>query len=312
MSEPLALVGRRRADSALIVDPSQVLAAAGAENFPVAMRVLPRSIREHLGALYAYARLVDDIGDGAIDPDVDARGALLDALAADLERVWTGQPHFPVLFALQRTARACGLSAQPFRDLLAAGRQDLTVRRYADLDALHGSCRLSADPVGRVVLEIFGVSNPWRVELSDSVCTALQLLEHSQDVGEDFAAGMVYLPQDLLARHGVDDARLAADVRDRNTSAPVRAAVREIVAAARLGLAPGRVLVASLQGAARIAVAGFVAGGLATADALEAADYDVLGQQVRPRRGRTARHAAGLAAPRRVRDSNGDREGWRQ
>jgi squalene synthase HpnC len=277
----------------LATDPAAVLTAARAENFPVALKLLPATHRRHLEALYAYARFVDDVGDGALVADPAGRARLLDLIEADLDRVWSGTPTLPVLLRLQDSVRARDLSPEPFHALVGAGRLDLRVHRYPDHAALLGSCRLSADPVGRVVLEIFGESTPQRAELSDSVCSALQLLEHCQDVGEDFRNGTVYLPQDLLTRHGVTEDMLASA---GSTPDPVRAAVADMTITARLGLAAGASLVASLSGAARVAVAGFVAGGLATADALDAARQDVLARAVTPARSRVARHAVGLLA----------------
>jgi squalene synthase HpnC len=278
--------------AALAVRPEQVLAQAGSENFPVALRLLPAAPRRHLRAIYAYARLVDDVGDGALTSDAAIRGALLDVLDADLTRVWSGEPHLPVLRRVQQTVRACGLRPEPFRALLAAGRADLSPVHCRDWDDLQASCRLSADPVGRLVLGVFGADTREREALSDRICTALQVLEHCQDVAEDARRGSVYLPADLLASHAVAEADLTAAA----ATAGLRAAVGGLVGRARDGLGAGATLVHALKGPARLAIAGFVGGGLATADALEAARFDPLSAAVKPSRARSARHALRLLA----------------
>jgi squalene synthase HpnC len=209
-------------------------------------------------------------------------------------------PTFPVLLALQPTVRTHRLQPQPFLDLLAANRQDLTVTRYETEDDLYAYCRLSADPVGRLVLAVFDATTPHREALSDDVCTALQILEHLQDVGEDRRRGVIYLPQADLRNANVTESDLDAPV----TNNELRTVVAAYASKARSRLASGQTLTASLRGGARVAVAGFTAGGFATADALAAADFDVLGLPVRPRRLRLMRHLVALVGRR---SSGGDR-----
>lgn len=251
------------------------------ENFPVALRVLPRSYRADLHALYAYARTVDEIGD-SFDGD---RVARLERVGRDLERIWDGgTPDEPVLRTLARTVRARRMSPGPFRNLIAANLQDQRQRRYATFDDLRGYCRLSADPVGRMVLEVFGQSRPETVARSDEVCTALQLLEHWQDVAEDRRAGRIYLPQADLASWGVAETDL-----DRTAASP---ALRDLIGfeverAASL-LDRGAAVVGGLRGWGRISVAGYVAGGRATASALRRTGGDVLGRNASPSRAGTA------------------------
>jgi squalene synthase HpnC len=253
------------------------------ENFPVAMRTLPRRFRDHLVAIYGFARTVDDLG----DESAGDRLANLDAFAADLEVIWIGgTPSAPVLARLATTVRDCDLPAEPFRRLVEANRQDQRVKTYETFADLRAYCALSADPVGRLVLGVFRVTSDARVVWSDAICTALQLVEHWQDVAEDRRAGRIYLPAEDLARFGVTPADL-----DKTTTPP---AVREMLAfetdrAAEL-LRQGTPLVRDLGGWARLAVGGFLAGGLATVDALRRADYDVLAVTPRPRRTGTLRH----------------------
>jgi squalene synthase HpnC len=261
------------------------------ENFPVASRVLPSRLRRDLRAVYGVARAVDDLGDEAAGD----RLALLAEFETDLRRVWTAEPpHSPVLARLVPTVRSRRLSIEPFLALVAANRLDQTQTSYQTWAELRHYCSLSADPVGRIVLEIFGAVRDDRLALSDEVCTALQLLEHCQDVAEDRRRGRTYLPLEDLAANGVDQAQLDAPV----TAPAVRALVGFEVDRAAALLASGTALVRSLRGTARLAVGGYVGGGLATVDALRRADFDVLAVQVTPRCQDTVRHALRLVSGR--------------
>jgi squalene synthase HpnC len=266
------------------------------ENFPVALRILPPRFRDDLRAVYGVARTIDQVGDELVGD----RLALLDAYAADLHLAWMdaawtpASPRLAVNVAIADVVRRRGLSEPPFQALVEANRMDQRVTAYRSWDELRGYCALSADPVGRIVLEVAGASSPRRITWSDDVCTALQLLEHCQDVGEDRRRGRVYLPAADLDAHGVAVERLDDPV----ASPELRATIRDEVARARELLGSGRPLVRELSGAAKLAVAGFVAGGLATADAIEAADGEVLGALRTPRRRDVVRHALRLLAGR--------------
>jgi squalene synthase HpnC len=259
---------------------------AAGENFPVALRLLPARYRRHLAAVYGFARSADDMGDEAAPGQ---RLALLDELEADLDRLYQGQqPRLRVVAALGPAVAACQIPDQPFRDLIQANRQDQAVSRYPAFADLAGYCRLSANPVGRIVLHVFGVATGERAELSDQICTALQLAEHWQDVAEDYRAGRVYLPQEDLAGFGVAEAELAA----APASPALRALMEFEVQRARKLLDEGAPLTGTLQGAARAAVAGYVAGGRAALAAIAAAGYDVLTATPRPRKPRLLRELA--------------------
>jgi squalene synthase HpnC len=253
------------------------------ENFPVALRALPRRLRDHLKVVYGFARTVDDLG----DESTGDRSANLDAFEKDLDLIWSGgTPSHQVLVRLATTVRALDLPAEPFHRLVQANRQDQRVHEYAAFDDLRAYCRLSADPVGRIVLDVFGVGSDARVAWSDEICTGLQLVEHWQDVAEDRRAGRVYLPADDMARFAVT----AADLDGTSTPAKVRRLLAfETDRAAEL-FRRGTPLVRDLAGWARLAVGGFLAGGLATVDALRRADYDVLAVTPRPRRTDVLRH----------------------
>ncbi|WP_073390775.1 squalene synthase HpnC [Jatrophihabitans endophyticus] len=266
------------------------------ENFPVALRALPRAVRDDLAATYVFARFVDEIGDSA-PGGPDARLALLDLVTADLDAL-PERATLPPVAGLARMVTEHDVPLDPFRELVEANRLDQRRSSYADLAELLGYCRLAAAPVGRIVLYRAGAADDRSIARSDDVCAALQILEHCQDVGEDARAGRVYLPQDSLAAERVAPERLRGGI----TPPGLRRVVAEQVARSRELLRSGPPLVRGLHGWARLAVAGYVAGGLATADALDAADHDVLAVAVRPSTARTLRHALRLLAGRPGRD----------
>jgi squalene synthase HpnC len=276
-----------------------VMAGVSGENFPVALRMLPARHRRHLTNLYFFARLTDDLGDEARSDVADVTGAgddpatthtelrlsLLDELAADVGRIYDGGTlASPVMRAMAETVSQCGVPAKPMLDLIQANRQDQLVTRYRTYAELAQYCELSANPVGQIVLYIFGVATPGRVALSDSICTALQLAEHWQDVAEDLANGRIYLPADDMERYGCTEADLAEP-----TAGP---AVRELmtfeVDRAEALLDEGAPLVGTLRGAARLAVAGYLGGGRAALAAIRAQRYDVLTGTPRPGKPRLA------------------------
>ena len=268
-------------------DPDAVLAKAAHENFPVALRLLPRAVRRHLMAIYGFARLVDDLGDEAPGD----RLALLDRVDADIDRIYRGQaPEHPLLADLAVTVRTFDVPPEPLRRLVQANRQDQVTSRYPRFEDLVGYCELSANPVGHLVLYVFEVATPERCELSDAVCTGLQLVEHWQDVAEDLGRDRVYLPQEDMQRFGVDERDLAA----RSAGAPLRRLMAFEVDRARGLLDQGAPLVATLHGWARLAVAGFLAGGRAALAAIVAAEYDVLSLSPRPTRRRLARELSSV------------------
>jgi squalene synthase HpnC len=280
------VLGQQPAGPQPAVSPPGAMAAqAGAENFPVALRMLPRRYRDHLMAVYTFARTVDDIGDEA---PPDQRLGLLASLSEDLERLYVGPPGsppgHPAVRGLADVVTDCAIPMRPFRDLIAANEQDQVVFRYQTFDDLLGYCQLSANPVGQIVLYVFGCYTPERAEKSDAVCSALQVIEHLQDVAEDYRAGRVYLPLDDLRGHGCSE----LDLAEPAASPRLREVISAEAGRAADLLAAGAPLVGQLGGAARLAVAGYLAGGRATLAALARARYDVLAATVRPSKGRTA------------------------
>jgi squalene synthase HpnC len=188
-----------------------------------------------------------------------------------------------VIQALAPTVAQCAVPEELFAALIQANRQDQAVTRYRSFGELLDYCKLSANPVGRIVLHVFGAATPRREELSDLVCTALQLAEHWQDVAEDLRAGRVYLPAEDMDRFGVTEDDLASSATAR---------VKELIAfeTGRAGelLDQGAPIVGTLRGAARAAVAGYVAGGRAALAAITASGNDVLAATPRPGKRRVA------------------------
>ena len=274
-------VGRTTGAETRLPGESSILPLAARENFSVASLLVGRATRTHLTAIYGYARLVDQIGD-EVDGD---RLALLDEFEQDVERVFDGTPQHALLQRLATTVRACDVPREPFFRLIEANRRDQRKTEYATFDELVEYCDLSANPVGELVLHVFDAATPERIELSDRVCTALQLVEHWQDVGEDFGRGRIYLPAEDRERYGVERAELGAG----STSAPVRRLLAFEVERARRLLDDGAPLVGHLRGRARIAVAGYVGGGRAALDAIAAANYGVLPAAPRATRRRRLR-----------------------
>jgi squalene synthase HpnC len=255
-----------------------VIGRARGENFPVASRVLPRRSRKHLLALYGYARLVDEVGDsprGDRTPELAAkeRLAALDEIEADLDRAYAGQARHPLLARLTPTLRACELPREPFVRLIEANRMDQRVSSYETWEQLAGYCELSANPVGELVLWIFGLATPERIARSDEICTGLQLAEHCQDVAEDLALGRMYLPGEDLARLGCGPEDFAV----AHTSNQLKSVLAFEMGRAQKLLVQGGKLIGMMPGwRERLAVAAFVAGGKAALYAIERADFDVL------------------------------------
>ncbi|APU44750.1 squalene synthase HpnC [Streptomyces sp. TN58] len=292
---------------------SATLDKAAAENFPVAPAFLPRAWRDGLTAVYGYARLVDDIGDGDLAPGgrdavllgldpaaADDRLAMLDAFETDLLRVFgsaDGPPRHPLLLALRPVVRAHGLTPEPFLGLIEANRQDQRVTRYETYGDLLAYCELSANPVGRLVLSLTGTSTPERVRLSDAVCTGLQIVEHVQDVAEDLGRDRIYLPAEDMRRFHVSEADLAAP----SAGASVRALVAYEAERATTLLDDGVPLVGSVHGRLRLLLAGFVGGGRAAVRAVTAAGFDVLPGPPKPTKSGLLREVAAVlrTAPRK-------------
>lgn len=261
--------------------PSEVDQRAGGENFPVLSLLLPAGTRPHILAIYGFARLVDQLGDDAPGD----RLALLSWLEDELALAYEGRATYPLLRRLSATIAAFQLPEEPFLALIEANRRDQVQHRYSTWDDLLSYCELSANPVGRLVLGLFGAATADRERWSDAVCTGLQLVEHAQDVKEDAVRGRVYLPEEDLRALGCD----VSDLTAAATSPALAAVLARLLAKAGALLEEGDPLVGSLRGRARLAVAGFVGGGRAAAAAIEAHGYEVLAGSPRPTKAGVAR-----------------------
>ncbi|HVW22396.1 MAG TPA: squalene synthase HpnC [Opitutaceae bacterium] len=268
------------------------LATSHYENFPVVTRFLPRPLRPHFYALYAYCRIADDLGDEV--GDTAASLALLRLWGAELDACYEGRARHPVFVALAETIRACGIPKEPFADLLAAFRQDQVVTRYASMEEVLGYCRYSANPVGRLVLYLCGEASPEKFRLSDATCTALQLANFWQDVTRDWAKGRVYLPQDEMRRFGVSDATIASG----RSTPEFRALILHEVAYARGLFEQGRPLARLVQPELAIDLELFSRGGLEVLRAIERQGGDVLNRRPALSKGAMLRLALRAAAGR--------------
>lgn len=259
-----------------------VMARAGGENFPVASIVLPKRVRGQLLAIYGFARLVDELGDEA----QGQRLAALDWLQDELDAAYEGRAQHPLMRTLGVTVRQCELPRGPFLRLIEANRVDQSVTRYETWEQLQGYCALSANPVGELVLGVFGLATAERVGLSDRICTALQLVEHSQDVAEDLRRGRIYMPAQDMRLCGCGEQDLHAAHANESVKALIALQTRRVHEL----LAQGAPLLSTLRGRPRLAVAAFIAGGRAAALAIERAGFDVLAGP--PKAGNRARMRA--------------------
>lgn len=248
------------------------------ENFPVASLLLPAPLRPAVAAIYVFARTADDFADeGDLPPQERLR--LLDVYGAELDRIERNEPtEHPVFLRLRPFIAQYGLPLQLFRDLLDAFAQDVKQDRYTSFAELIDYCRRSADPVGRLLLHLFGAATPDRLQQSDAICSALQLINHWQDVGIDAGKGergRIYLPQEDLARFQVTE----ENVLRRVASAEFRALLRFQVERARALMLQGAPLGRTLPGRIGIEIRTIVAGGLRILDKIEAIDYDVFNRR---------------------------------
>ncbi|MBI4987253.1 MAG: squalene synthase HpnC [Rhodocyclales bacterium] len=241
------------------------------ENFPVASFLLPARLREPVAAIYAFARSADDIADEGALSDQER----LDGLAryrAELDAIEAGRPtQDPVFLRLRPAIAEHRLPLSLFRDLLDAFSQDVVKKRYADFGELMDYCRRSADPIGRLLLHLYGNDNPESQSLSDGVCSSLQLINHWQDVALDWQKGRVYLPQDELARFGIAEAQIAEGRWDAAWAAMMDFQIDR----ARGMMAAGSPLVHELPGRIGFELRLIVASGFRVLDKLQRARGDI-------------------------------------
>ena len=240
------------------------------ENFPVASWLLPARVRPAVQAIYAFARIADDFADE--DGHEGHRLERLDEWERMLHDCFRGEAIHPVFVALREAILDFDLPRQAFLDLLAAFRMDVTRSRYADDASLLEYCRLSANPVGQLLLRLFGYDQKELALCSDAMCTALQLANHWQDVAFDLNKGRIYLPEDARRRFGVTEDDLVAG----RTSESFRSLMRERVALTRELLAAGRSLCDAVRGRFRWELRLTWLGGQRILDRIETQRFDVL------------------------------------
>ncbi|GHD55753.1 squalene synthase HpnC [Jeongeupia chitinilytica] len=241
------------------------------ENFPVASVLLPRRFRKPVAAVYHFARHADDLADEGEAGPAERLAALADC-SAELARIDAGDtPETARYQALAAVVREYGVPVSLCEDLLSAFRQDVTQSRYADFGELIQYCRRSANPVGRILLHIFGEVSPRHLAMSDGICTALQLVNFWQDVAIDWTKDRVYLPQDELQRFGVTEAQIAAGKVDAGWQRLMRFQVDRT----RRMLKAGAPLAGALPGRIGFELRLTVLGAATVLDKLDAGGYDV-------------------------------------
>ncbi len=241
------------------------------ENFPVASILLPRRLRRPVEIIYHFARHADDFADEGDIPNRE-RLAKLNTFRAELNRIGSGEePQTPLFHDVADIVREYHLPLQLFHDLLDAFTQDVTKKRYANFEEVLDYCRRSANPVGRLLLHLYEEATPQNLAYSDSICTALQIINFWQDVKKDYAIGRVYLPQDELARFGVTEEHIAqgrADEAWRNL-------MRFQVERALEMMAKGAPLGSILTGRIGLEMRMIIAGGNRILNKLQAVNYDM-------------------------------------
>ena len=245
------------------------------ENFPVASILMPRRLRKPVAAIYHFARAADDIADEGDLPG-EERLRQLDEFRKELARIAAAEtPLTPLFQNLAAEIRQHALPMQPFHDLLDAFSQDVVKKRYVNFDELLDYCRRSANPVGTLLLHLYGEATPVNIAYSDAICTSLQLINFWQDVAKDYAIGRIYLPQDEMAQCGVSEEQIAQGITDdawrRLMQFQVNRAGDMMVSGAPLGsILTGRI------GMERRMI---IAGGLCILRKLRNADYDMFNKR---------------------------------
>jgi squalene synthase HpnC len=245
------------------------------ENFPVASILMPRRLRPAVEAIYAFARSADDLADEG-DAQPEQRLAALRAYEAALQDIEQGKTSQQPMFArLAQAIHAHQLPMQPLHDLLSAFQQDVVVSRYATYAELLDYCARSANPVGLLMLSLYGEASEENLRDSDAICTALQLINFLQDVAIDIAKERIYIPLEDLTRFAVSPAALGhLDARPR-----WRAMMKFEVDRARALMQSGAPLALRLRGRIGFELRLVVQGGLRILDAIEAVEYDVFGRR---------------------------------
>jgi len=251
----------------------RALARSHYENFMVASMLLPHALRQPMFHVYAYCRWADDLADEAGSPQLGLAGVRW--WREELHRCYAGEPRHPVFVALAETIALFDLPIDPFDDLLTAFERDQTATRYPTYEEVLGYCRYSANPVGRLVLSLFGYRDEERQQLSDCTCTALQLANFWQDVARDLDKDRIYLPLEDMERFGYSEQDLLA----RNENDAFRQLIRFQVERTRELFRQGEALRDMVRRRLRLEIDMFSQGGLLVLRMIEARGYDVLGRR---------------------------------
>jgi squalene synthase HpnC len=246
------------------------LAESHYENFHVATWFLPKALRPHFHAIYAYCRISDDLGDEV--GDTAQALALLELWGSELDACYEGSARHPVFVALAETIRECSIPKEPFADLLTAFRQDQTVTRYATMEDVLAYCRYSANPVGRLVLYACGEASEENFRLSDATCSALQLANFWQDVRKDYAKGRIYIPKKDMDFYRISENYIAEGI----VTPEFRRLMHCEVDYARGLFEEGLPLIGMVNRDLALDLDLFSRGGLEILRAIEERDYDVL------------------------------------
>ncbi len=249
---------------------TETIARSHYENFTVVSGFLPRELRTHMFNVYAYCRWSDDLGDEIPDPVLAVQA--LEWWRLELDACYRGEARHPVFVALKETIDRFEIPSDPFHHLLDAFVQDQTIKRFTTYKDVMHYCARSADPVGRLVLYLFGYSDAERQRLSDQTCTALQLANFWQDVTVDWEKGRVYLPLEDMERFGVQQSQIAERRFDTN----FRELMRFEVERARQLFGQGLPLIHMVPRRLRLDLELFTRGGEAILTLIERQGYDVL------------------------------------
>lgn len=252
------------------------------ENFTVASWLLPPALRQHFFNVYAFCREADDRADESASPQ-----AALEALAQwreELQRCYAGSPRHPIFVALRDTVRRFGLPIEPFEALLCAFERDQRQNRWESYEDLLSYCQGSANPVGRIVLMLFGYRDAMRFRFSDATCTALQLTNFWQDIAIDLGKGRIYLPQEDLRCFAVSE----EDLQAGRCHEGFRALMRFEISRTRELFVFGRNLIPTVERRLRVDLKLFSMGGESVLDAIERNECDVFRHRPRVSKGKKA------------------------
>lgn len=250
---------------------AQALARTHYENFPVASFLISKELRKHIAAVYWFARTADDIVDEG-EYTAEERTQQLDDFLQRFNETLTGIYRAPVDAALHDTIQRRELDPRHFTDLLDAFRQDITTTRYREFEEILHYCERSANPVGRIVLELHGKRNEEAAKASDDICTALQLTNFYQDVSRDILKGRIYIPLTELKRFGVEESEFA----EKKINDNFRALIEFQVNRAAGYFDRGERLLGYLEGRLKYEITWTVLGGRTALSKIAAENFDVL------------------------------------